>query len=100
MAPITFQFNVAFTLPVNNNDTDQVLLTASELWQGIKHGGRYPHDFAPYVVSCDVVSGTRKEFRRILTLADGAVHTAAGEKLIQDVVVADDLYVINYCECY
>lgn len=92
MAPVTFQFNVAFTLPVNNK-TDPCVLTLSEVWQGIKRGGRNPHDFAEYVASCDVLSGSRKAFRRRLTLAEGAVHTAAGATLDQDVIIADGLHV-------
>lgn len=92
MAPVTFEFNVAFTLPVNNKP-DSLVLTLSELWQGIKRGGRNPHDFADYVASCEVISGNRRTFRRRLTLADGAVHTAKGVNLDQDVIIADGLHV-------
>lgn len=92
MAPVTFQFNVAFTLPVNNK-IDPCVLTLSEVWQGIKRGGRNPNDFADYVASCDVIFGSRRAFRRRLTLAEGAVHTAAGATLDQDVIIADGLHV-------
>ena len=92
MASTNFNFNIAFTLPVNSK-TDPLVLTASELWQGIKRGGRNPNDFADYVASCEVLSGGRKKFQRRLTLADGAVHTAAGATLDQDVVIADNLHV-------
>jgi Domain of unknown function (DUF1857) len=91
MAP-TFNFNIAFTIAVNAN-ADEVILTAPELWQGIKRGGRNPNDFADYVAACEVLSGGRKEFRRRLTLADGAVHTPAGAKLDQDVWISDNLSV-------
>ncbi len=92
MAPMPFQFNTAFTLEVNKAGATTTL-SASELWQGIKRGGRNPNDFADYVAACDVLSGGRKEFRRRLTLADGAVHTAKGAHLDQDVLIADDLHV-------
>ncbi|OBT39504.1 hypothetical protein VE00_10398 [Pseudogymnoascus sp. WSF 3629] len=101
MAPPPFAFNIAFTLEVNNNNNDTtinaggVTLTAAELWQGIKRGGRNPNDFADYVSACDVLSGGRKEFRRRLTLADGAVHTPAGATLDQDVWISDYLSVLS-----
>ncbi|KAF4335430.1 hypothetical protein FBEOM_10718 [Fusarium beomiforme] len=92
MSQSTFSFNIAFTQPVNPLD-QTIVLTETELWYGIRRGGRHPHDFAPYVASCEVISGAKNEFRRKLTLADGAVHTAAGEDLIQDVIVAPPLHV-------
>ena len=94
MAAVTFTFNVAFTMSVNDktNPNSPVLMPA-ELWQGIKRGGRHPHDFADYVASCTILSGGRKKFRRRLTLAVGAVHTAAGATLDQDVLIADGLQV-------
>ncbi|KAI1105357.1 hypothetical protein F4804DRAFT_304631 [Jackrogersella minutella] len=92
MAPVSFQYNVAFSLPVNA-DASLPPLTPAELWQGIKRGGRNPNDFASYVSKCEVLSGGRKRFRRRLTLANGAVHTAAGETLDQDVWIADMLHV-------
>jgi hypothetical protein len=94
MAAVTFIFNVAFTLPVNDKtDLNSVVLTSAELWQGIRRGGRHPNDFANYVESCTVLSGSRNRFRRRLKLADGAVHTASGATLDQDVVIADRLQV-------
>ena len=92
MGPITFGFNVAFTLPVNTEGA-KPKLAPWELWQGIKCGGRNPNDFADYVASCEVLSGGRKRFRRRLTLADGAVHTAKGAHLDQDVLISNDLHV-------
>ena len=92
MCPITFKFNVAFTLPVNTEGAKPEL-APWELWQGIKRGGRNPNDFADYVASCEVLSGARKRFRRRLTLADGAVHTAKGAHLDQDVLISNDLHV-------
>ncbi|KAF5963729.1 hypothetical protein FCOIX_13731 [Fusarium coicis] len=92
MTQSMFSFNIAFTQSVNPPD-QTVVLSATELWYGIRRGGRNPHDFAPYVASCEVLSGTHNEFCRKLTLADGAVHTAAGEDLIQDVIIAPPLHV-------
>ncbi|KAK8003902.1 Pumilio-like 3 [Apiospora arundinis] len=88
----SFSYNIAFTLAVNDAKAE-TLLTPKELWQGIKRGGRNPNDFAPYVDRCEVLSGGHKQFRRKLILADGAVHTAAGESLVQDVLIADMLHV-------
>lgn len=92
MSNTTFNFNIAFTQAVNTPDQD-VILTPTELWYGIRRGGRHPDDFAEYVASCEVVSGGKTEFQRKLTLANGAVHTAAGEHLIQDVLIAENLHV-------
>ena len=92
MSRVTFQLNIAFTLPVNQGD-NKVPISAQELWQGIKRGGRNPNDFADYVAACEVLSGGRKDFRRRLTLADGAVHTAKGAHLDQDVLIVDKLHV-------
>ena len=92
----TFEFNIAFTLAVNTRKEGEIALTPAELWQGIKRGGRHPNDFAEYVSACEVLSGGRKEFRRRLTLAEGAVHTAAGEKLDQDVWISDGLSVSGF----
>lgn len=92
MTLTTFAFNIAFTQAVNPPD-ETVILTSNEFWYGIRRGGRNPHDFAEYVASCEVVTGGKTEFRRKLTLANGAVHTAAGEELIQDVVIAENLHV-------
>ena len=102
METSTFHFNIAFTLPVNppRSSSDRLTLTARELWQGIKRGGRNPNDFAEYVASCEILSGGRKKFVRRLTLADGAVHTANGQHLDQDVEIADDLLVSNHCNCH
>ena len=63
----------------------------------MKRGGRNPNDFADYVDACEVLSGGRKEFRRRLTIADGAVHTAKGAYLDQDVLIADGLHVSRVC---
>ena len=90
VAPITFEFNIAFTFPVN---TEGSKIKSWELWQGIKWGGRNPNDFADDVASCDVLSGGRRRFRRRLTLADGAVHTAKGAHPDQDVLISNDLHV-------
>ncbi|CAD6564775.1 MAG: hypothetical protein ASARMPREDX12_004429 [Alectoria sarmentosa] len=94
MSRVTFQLNIAFTLPVNQGD-NKVPISAQELWQGIKRGGRNPNDFADYVAACEVLSGGRKDFRRRLTLADGAVHTAKGAHLDQDVLIVDKLHVMS-----
>jgi len=90
--PVTFTYNIAFTAPVNS-PTSAPHLSASELWTGIKRGGRNPHDFAEYVSDCIVLSGDAHNFRRRLVLADGAVHTASGVMLDQDVHIADKLHV-------
>jgi hypothetical protein len=92
----SFEFNIAFTLAVNTGKDGEVALTPAELWQGIKRGGRHPHDFAEYVSACEVLHGGRNGFRRRLTLAEGAVHTAAGETLDQDVWISDGLSVSDF----
>ena len=109
MTKASFNFNVAFTEPVNVPNAP-TKLTADELWLGIRHGGRHPHDFAPYVKSCEIIDRFKIEkenvlavdndsepnplrFRRRLTLNTGAVHTPAGQTLDQDVVIAPRLHV-------
>ena len=92
MAPITFEFNIAFTFPVNTEGA-KTKLAPWEPWQGIKQGGKNPNDFTDYVASCEVHLGARRHFRRRLTLADGVVHTVKGAHLDQDVLMSNDLHV-------
>ena len=97
MKKASFKFNVALTEPVNVPDAP-TQLTAEELWVGIKHGGRHPHDFAAYVKSCEIIDHSKTEkanalavdnagepnplrFRSRLTLNTGAVHTPADKLL-------------------
>ncbi len=88
-----------FTFPANTPSVSSHL-TALELWQGIRRGACNPNDFANYVASCAILPGSREKFRRRLTLAEGAVHTAPGGELVQEVVIADQLHVRVYpCHC-
>ena len=83
-----FSFNVAFTVPVNGAG-ETPILSAGDLWEGIQHGARYPHEMAPYLANSEELpGGSELEFRRRLTMADGgAVHTAGGGTIDQDVVL-------------
>jgi hypothetical protein len=83
-----FSFNVAFTVPVNAAG-ETPILSAGDLWEGIRHRARYPHGMAPYLANSEELpGGSELEFRRRLTMADGgAVHTAGGGTLDQDVVL-------------
>jgi hypothetical protein len=95
MAPISFECNVAYSLAVNKglaSDHPDVLSQA-ELWEGVRRGCMHPHEFAPYVSKCEVLSGDTNNFVRRLTLADGAVHTASGATIDQEVVIAEGLHV-------
>lgn len=93
MSKKTFNYNIAFTQAVNVPEAS-TQLTPEELWYGIKRGGRHPTDFAAYVAKCDIIEEEDKHhFSRLLTLANGAVHTAAGETLDQEVVIAPMLHV-------
>ncbi len=96
-----FGFNVAFTVPVNCASETPVL-TADDLWQGIKHGARYPHEMAPYLANCEELpGGSELEFRRTLTMANGgAVHTVGGGTIDQDVVLRPMLSVRYVCVNY
>ncbi len=90
---VGFSYNIAYTVAANHGAPAEEHLSRAELWQGIKRGGRYPGDFADFVVSCDVVSGGRKQFVREIVIGDGAVHTPSGKKIVQDVVIQDGLSV-------
>lgn len=93
MEGTSFSFNVAYTVPVNGPDLEPAL-TYDEFWKGLRRGGRNPHDFADYVSSTEVQPGeTPTEFKRSLTLADGAVHSSRGTILHQDVRIAEGLHV-------
>lgn len=85
----SFSFNVAFTDSVNTGYApgDEAHLTPEELWIGIKHGARHPYDFSSYIANCEILSGTKNEFVRRLTVGDGAVHSKSGMVLDQDVVL-------------
>ncbi|KAL4783352.1 hypothetical protein BJX76DRAFT_358095 [Aspergillus varians] len=89
--PTQFTFNVAFTIPIN--PPSQPTLTFDEFWRGLRRGGDSPHLFAPYVEATEILPGakSKNEFQRRLILADGAVHTAKGEELVQNVRNADGL---------
>lgn len=86
-------YNIAYTVAANKDATPEERLTLSELWQGIKRGGRYPGDFGSFVLNCDVVSGDRSQFVREILIGDGAVHTKHGTKIVQDVTVQEGLLV-------
>ena len=88
-----FTYNVGYTVAANQGAQPEERLTHAELFQGIKRGGRYPGDFGDFVKSCDVVSGDRHQFVREIVIGEGAVHTADGTKIVQDVVIQDGLYV-------
>jgi hypothetical protein len=87
-------FNVAFTVPINDDPTGPIL-TLEEFWRGLRRGGEKPHLFAEYVADTEVLPGRKSEneFTRRLIMADGAVHTAKGVALEQNVRNADNLLV-------
>jgi hypothetical protein len=101
-----FSFNIAFTVPVNGAGETPILST-SDLWESLRYGARHPHEMAPYIANGEVLpGGSELEFRRRLTVADGgAVHTAAGGIIYQDVVFYPMLsvrlgcfaFVLPYC---
>ncbi|KAF4212006.1 hypothetical protein CNMCM8980_010024 [Aspergillus fumigatiaffinis] len=85
-------FNVAFTVPINDDPAGPIL-TLEEFWRGLRRGGEKPHLFAEYVADTEVLPGRKSEneFTRRLIMADGAVHTAKGVALEQNVRNADNL---------
>lgn len=89
-----FVFNVAFTVPVNDQPEGPIL-SLEEFWRGLERGGERPHLFAEYVAGTEILPNrkSKNEFQRKLFMADGAVHTAKGVELIQDVRNADNLLV-------
>ena len=95
MAPLSFECNVAYSLAVNKGlASDHAdVLSQAELWEGVRRGCTHPHEFAPYVSKCVVLSGDTNNFVRRLTLADGAVHTASGATIDQEVTIAEGLHV-------
>ncbi|RHZ46024.1 SRPBCC family protein [Aspergillus thermomutatus] len=84
-------FNVAFTVPVND-DPESPVLTLEEFWRGLRRGGEKPYLFADYVADTEVLGRkSENEFTRRLIMADGAVHTAKGAVLEQNVRNAENL---------
>jgi hypothetical protein len=92
--PTEFTLNVAYTVPVNN-DASGPIVTLEEFWRGLRRGGEKPHLFAEYVAGTEILPNRRSEneFQRRLFMADGAVHTARGVELVQDVRNANNLLV-------
>lgn len=89
-----FVFNVAFTVPVND-DPEGPVLTLEEFWRGLRRRREKPDLFAEYVADTGVLPGRKSEneFQRRLIMADGAVHTAKGVVLEQNVRNVDNLLV-------
>ncbi|KIA75388.1 hypothetical protein HK57_00107 [Aspergillus ustus] len=87
-----FVFNVAFTVPVNDQPEGPAI-SLEEFWRGLERGGERPHLFAEYVADTEILPNrkSKNEFQRKLLMADGAVHTAKNVELIQDVRNADNL---------
>ncbi|KAK0617471.1 hypothetical protein B0T14DRAFT_568962 [Immersiella caudata] len=88
-----FSYNIAYTAAANKGAAPEERLSRSELWQGIKRGGRHPGDFGTFVLSCKVVSGDKNRFVREMMIGEGAVHTKDGTKMLQDVVIQEPIYV-------
>lgn len=89
-----FVFNLAVTVPVNPKGSEPVL-NANEFWTGLRRGGAKPHLFADYVADTEVLPNPTSDlvFRRRLHMAEGAVHTASGALVDQDVRLAERLLV-------
>lgn len=94
MSSPSFTFNIAYSVPINK-DPAQPTLTLQECWRGLRRGGEKPHLFAEYVADTEILPNRKSEneFQRKLIMANGAVHTAKGVELIQDVRNADNLLV-------
>ncbi|KAL2869628.1 SRPBCC family protein [Aspergillus lucknowensis] len=90
--PTSFTFNIAYSVPVNK-DPSQPTLTPEEFWRGLRRGSEKPQLFAEYVADTEVLPNPKSAnaFQRKLIMADGAVHTAKGVELLQDVRNADGL---------
>ncbi|GIZ40465.1 hypothetical protein CKM354_000380100 [Cercospora kikuchii] len=94
MSPPSFNFNVSYSEPVNGPGLEPVL-TLDDVWQGISRGARRPQDMAPYVADCQELPGgsALKFSRKLIIGGDGAVHTEAGEPIVQDVILRPGLNV-------
>lgn len=92
--PTSFTFNIAYSVPINK-DPSQPTLTLEEFWRGLHRGSEKPQLFAEYVADTEVLPNPKSanEFQRKLIMANGAVHTAKGVELLQDVRNADGLLV-------
>ncbi|KAL6235272.1 hypothetical protein BDW75DRAFT_230454 [Aspergillus navahoensis] len=90
--PTSFTFNIAYSVPINK-DPSQPTLTLEEFWHGLRRGGEKPHLFAEYVADTEILPNRKSEneFQRKLIMANGAVRTAKGVELLQDVRNADKL---------
>lgn len=90
----SFTFNIAYSVPINK-DPSQPTLTVEEFWRGLRRGGEKPQLFAEYVADTEILPNRKSanEFQRKLLMANGAVHTAKGVELLQDVRNADNLLV-------
>jgi hypothetical protein len=86
MSAQRFNFNVAYSEPVNRPG-DEPILIMEDVWHGLAYGCRRPEEMAEYVSSCEITDDNGVKFHRRLILGGGAVHTAAGEAIEQDVIL-------------
>jgi hypothetical protein len=86
MSAPRFNFNVAYSEPVNKPG-DEPVLSMEDVWHGLAFGCRRPEEMAEYVSSCEITDDKGVKFHRRLILGGGAVHTAAGEAIEQDVIL-------------
>ncbi|KAF2128302.1 hypothetical protein P153DRAFT_397389 [Dothidotthia symphoricarpi CBS 119687] len=86
MPAIRFNFNVAYSEPVNRLG-DEPVLSMEDVWHALAYGCRRPEDMAEYVASSEITEDDGLRFHRRLILGGGAVHTAAGETIEQDVIL-------------
>lgn len=95
-----FVMNYACTIPINDIGQEPKL-TASEFWRGLRRGGHDPTLFVDYVAKSEILPGSKSdtEFKRRLTMADGAVHTGSGATIDQDCRNVTGLCVSNSLFC-
>ncbi|KAF2219175.1 hypothetical protein BDZ85DRAFT_46719 [Elsinoe ampelina] len=91
---MVFTFNIAFTTPVNPPGTSPTL-TRQDVWHGMIHTARAPHDFAAHAAGSEVVweSAEGSRLGRTVTMADGGVHTVKGQTIHQQVKIVDEVMV-------
>ncbi|KAK4184505.1 hypothetical protein QBC35DRAFT_455182 [Podospora australis] len=91
-----FTYNVSYTIAANTHGiAPSERLSRAELWQGVKRGARFPGEFASHVQSCTVLpGGTANCFAREIVIGDGGVHAKQGKKMVQDVFLQDNLYLL------
>ncbi|KAF9297303.1 hypothetical protein BGZ88_010486 [Linnemannia elongata] len=62
--------NFSFTTPINPPG-EELVLTRSQVWAGLRHKVRHANEFVPMIYTCEVVSEEANVVTRVVTFENG-----------------------------